>query len=156
MHKLFSYKYSFSCSGKVLGQNLYFIAPYASTATPVNTEHVIQLWAVDEKPDYNYDTRACSGVCGHYTQVMKVSDMLCSSLHRAQTDHLFVFIMFCYVPHCVVSIFVIFLYKCCNMKMVQSVSALLGCNNHRKPPGQSERKLVENDGACVNGHVTRR
>lgn len=46
------------------GENL-----YASTGGQATPEAVVQSWA-DEVAYYNYETNACVGVCGHYTQVV--------------------------------------------------------------------------------------
>lgn len=32
-------------------------------------QQAVATWA-DEKADYNYDTNTCTGVCGHYTQIV--------------------------------------------------------------------------------------
>ena len=45
------------------GQNL-----FTSTAKTLNLDGAIMAWW-NEKTSYTYDTKACSGVCGHYTQV---------------------------------------------------------------------------------------
>ena len=49
---------------RTIGQNLYMISGVRS----INLTAGIQAW-YDEKSDYNYESQACSKVCGHYTQV---------------------------------------------------------------------------------------
>lgn len=49
---------------KDTGENLYEIE--GASASP---DTVVKAWA-DEVKDYNYATNACSGVCGHYTQIV--------------------------------------------------------------------------------------
>jgi pathogenesis-related protein 1 len=46
-----------------VGENI-----YGTTGTPTAAE-AVKLW-VDEKSSYNYASNQCSGVCGHYTQVV--------------------------------------------------------------------------------------
>jgi len=46
-----------------VGENI-----YGSSGTP-SAAQAVQLW-VDEVADYDYDNNSCSGVCGHYTQVV--------------------------------------------------------------------------------------
>eukprot|EP00105_Crassostrea_gigas_P025456 XP_011446050.1 PREDICTED: GLIPR1-like protein 1 [Crassostrea gigas] len=46
-----------------VGENLYVTS--RSTASPTAA---VKAWD-DEKTDYTYSTKACSAVCGHYTQV---------------------------------------------------------------------------------------
>ena len=48
------------------GENI-FASAGTSTA-----EMVVKAWA-DEAPQYNYETNKCSGVCGHYTQIVWAS-----------------------------------------------------------------------------------
>ncbi len=45
------------------GQNL-----FASTA-PQSAEYVVRAWA-SEAREYDYRTNRCSGMCGHYTQIV--------------------------------------------------------------------------------------
>ena len=52
-----------------IGQNLYL-----TSSNTIDLSGAIQAW-YDEISDYDYDTRACSGVCGHYTQVRQVALM---------------------------------------------------------------------------------
>ena len=52
-----------------IGQNLYITSAQSIVVSPA-----IQAW-YDEKRDYNFDTRACSAVCGHYTQVSPATFM---------------------------------------------------------------------------------
>ncbi|KAI0209416.1 Glioma pathogenesis-related protein 1, partial [Lamellibrachia satsuma] len=47
-----------------IGQNLYL-----TSANSINLDSAIQAW-YNEIEFYTYDTRACSLVCGHYTQVV--------------------------------------------------------------------------------------
>lgn len=48
-----------------LGENI-----FASTAgAPRSADYVVESWA-SEASDYDYDSNSCSGVCGHYTQVV--------------------------------------------------------------------------------------
>lgn len=49
--------------GSVLGENM-----YASTGD-VTADRVVSSWA-REKQDYDYKTNSCSGICGHYTQMI--------------------------------------------------------------------------------------
>ena len=60
-----------------IGQNLYL-----TSANTINLNNAIQRW-YDEVKDYNYDTRGCSGGCGHYTQVCKYR-----TLHMVTTTRL--------------------------------------------------------------------
>jgi len=54
---------SMSHSGKHgVGENVAY--GYSSVAA------VMQAWADSEKPNYNPSSHTCSGMCGHYTQVM--------------------------------------------------------------------------------------
>ena len=46
-----------------IGENI-----YASSGT-ASAMQAVQLWAA-EKANYTYATNACSGVCGHYTQIV--------------------------------------------------------------------------------------
>lgn len=48
-----------------------------TTADPGNYTYLVELW-YNEVRDYNYDTGACSAVCGHYTQVRTL--VVCASL----------------------------------------------------------------------------
>jgi pathogenesis-related protein 1 len=48
------------------GENLYATSGSAAPA------EVLKSW-VDEKRSYNYANNSCSGVCGHYTQVVWAS-----------------------------------------------------------------------------------
>lgn len=54
----------FEHSGGDYGENLF--ANYGSNASPAD---VVNSWA-SEVEDYDYDNNSCSGVCGHYTQVV--------------------------------------------------------------------------------------
>ncbi len=47
-----------------VGENL-----YATSASSTTGEHVVTSW-VSEEQYYDYATNSCSGVCGHYTQVV--------------------------------------------------------------------------------------
>ena len=53
----------FNHSGGQYGENLY-VSTWEATA-----DEVVQSW-FDEIADYDYDSNSCSGVCGHYTQVV--------------------------------------------------------------------------------------
>lgn len=59
------------CSGKRMGQNMYFMArgKRSSLPTSFDPERLITMWARNERPNYEYDTAQCTGGCGHYTQV---------------------------------------------------------------------------------------
>jgi pathogenesis-related protein 1 len=46
-----------------VGENIYASSGQGSA------QEAVQLW-VSEKSDYNYANNSCSGVCGHYTQVV--------------------------------------------------------------------------------------
>ena len=54
----------FEHSGGKYGENI-----YASGGKDVNAADVIGSW-VGEAKDYDYASNKCSGVCGHYTQVV--------------------------------------------------------------------------------------
>ena len=58
-----------------IGQNLYL-----TSSNTIDLSSAIQAW-YDEISDYDYDTRACSGVCGHYTQVRQIYSVRVWSLH---------------------------------------------------------------------------
>jgi uncharacterized protein YkwD len=61
----------FSHNAGNYGQNL-----YASTGgSPPSPKTVVDNW-VSEVSDYNYAANTCSGVCGHYTQVVWRSSTL--------------------------------------------------------------------------------
>ncbi|CAF1719156.1 unnamed protein product [Brassica napus] len=49
------------------GENLAagWVQPLDTMSGPIATK----FW-LTEKPNYNYDTNRCSGVCGHYTQIV--------------------------------------------------------------------------------------
>ncbi|XP_061164438.1 peptidase inhibitor 16-like [Saccostrea echinata] len=47
-----------------VGENL-----YVTSQSAANPDAVVQSWD-NEKNDYTYSSKACSGVCGHYTQVV--------------------------------------------------------------------------------------
>uniref|UniRef100_A0A8C1J233 GLI pathogenesis related 1 n=1 Tax=Cyprinus carpio TaxID=7962 RepID=A0A8C1J233_CYPCA len=47
-----------------VGENIWAGTPYSS----FKPESAVMLWNNEDK-DYNYDTKQCSKVCGHYTQV---------------------------------------------------------------------------------------
>ncbi len=49
--------------GDSYGENMFW------TTTPRSASYVVSQW-VDEKADYDHETHSCSGVCGHYTQVV--------------------------------------------------------------------------------------
>ena len=49
-----------------VGQNLYL-----TSSDTINLNRSIQAW-YNEISDYTYSSRACSDVCGHYTQVRQV------------------------------------------------------------------------------------
>jgi uncharacterized protein YkwD len=51
-------------SGGPFGENLYW-----SKGLQSQSEGVVDSWA-SEKVDYDYSTNECSGVCGHYTQIV--------------------------------------------------------------------------------------
>jgi hypothetical protein len=51
-------------SGGPYGENL-----YAAAGQLASPEQVVDSW-VSEVADYNYGSNSCSGVCGHYTQVV--------------------------------------------------------------------------------------
>ncbi len=53
----------FEHSGNDFGENL-----YAGTGTPT-IQDAVDAWA-SEVADYDYDSNGCSGVCGHYTQIV--------------------------------------------------------------------------------------
>ena len=50
-----------------IGQNLYL-----TSSDTINLDRSIQAW-YNEITDYTYSSRACSAVCGHYTQVRQVA-----------------------------------------------------------------------------------
>ena len=54
----------FEHSGGKYGENL-----YASAGQAVTPQAVVDSW-VGEAKDYDYAANSCSGVCGHYTQVV--------------------------------------------------------------------------------------
>lgn len=54
----------FEHSGGMYGENI-----YASGGQDVTAAAVVDSW-VSEAKDYDYAARTCSGVCGHYTQVV--------------------------------------------------------------------------------------
>ncbi|XP_078273317.1 glioma pathogenesis-related protein 1-like [Rhinoraja longicauda] len=49
---------------KTLGENI-----YVTTGSKVNVTAAIKNW-YDEVKHYNYDSRRCTNVCGHYTQIV--------------------------------------------------------------------------------------
>jgi uncharacterized protein YkwD len=53
----------FEHSTNEFGENL-----YAGTGTP-SIQDAVTAWA-GEVADYDYDSNGCSGVCGHYTQIV--------------------------------------------------------------------------------------
>lgn len=53
-----------------LGENIYVTA-----GSKVNVPAAIQLW-YDEVKHYNYDSRRCTKVCGHYTQVIYFAQII--------------------------------------------------------------------------------
>jgi pathogenesis-related protein 1 len=53
----------FQHSNSPYGENLY------ATSGSANAQGVVDAW-VSEVADYNYANNSCSGVCGHYTQVV--------------------------------------------------------------------------------------
>ena len=55
-----------NCQGQRMGQNLGMAWNSAGTDDVVG--HV-RRWAAEVK-DYDFDSNGCSGVCGHYTQVV--------------------------------------------------------------------------------------
>ena len=50
--------------GNSYGENLYTITGGSSSSA-----QVVRAWA-DESRDYNIRTNTCSGMCGHYTQIV--------------------------------------------------------------------------------------
>lgn len=54
----------FSHSSNGYGENI-----YASTGNSTSAQSVVGAWA-GEADDYDYATNSCSGVCGHYTQIV--------------------------------------------------------------------------------------
>lgn len=52
--------------GGQYGENLFEIAGFNASSTPNN---VVGAWAA-ESAHYSYEANSCSGVCGHYTQVV--------------------------------------------------------------------------------------
>jgi len=67
-----TWKHSFltTCDGqKSVGQNLYMIGGGSSPPTNYDISKFIEKW-YNEKKDYSYNDGSCSGVCGHYTQVV--------------------------------------------------------------------------------------
>jgi pathogenesis-related protein 1 len=46
-----------------VGENIF------GSGGPASAQEAVMLW-VAEKSNYNYETNACNGVCGHYTQVV--------------------------------------------------------------------------------------
>ena len=56
------------------GENLFFASGIRSSSAPtrmreVTATEVVEAWASEEQY-YNYAANTCSGVCGHYTQVV--------------------------------------------------------------------------------------
>ena len=56
------------------GENLFFASGIRSSSAPtrmrdVTATEVVEAWASEEQY-YNYSANSCSGVCGHYTQVV--------------------------------------------------------------------------------------
>ena len=56
------------------GENLFFASGIRSSSAPtrmrdVTATEVVEAWASEEEY-YNYSANTCSGVCGHYTQVV--------------------------------------------------------------------------------------
>ena len=56
------------------GENLFFASGIRSSGAPtrmrdVTPKEVVEAWASEEQY-YNYSANSCSGVCGHYTQVV--------------------------------------------------------------------------------------
>lgn len=64
-------------SGNGYGENVAWNS--GSTLTMAN---VFDMWASEEK-DYNYNSNSCSGVCGHYTQIVwaKTKELGCAMVH---------------------------------------------------------------------------
>jgi uncharacterized protein YkwD len=62
------------------GENLYEIQ--GATASP---DAVVKAWA-DEVRNYRYSTNTCSGVCGHYTQVVwkDTKEVGCAAAQKGQ------------------------------------------------------------------------
>ncbi|XP_052410422.1 GLIPR1-like protein 1 isoform X1 [Carassius gibelio] len=48
-----------------VGENIWVGTPYSS----FKPESAVKSWK-DEDKDYNYDTKQCTNVCGHYTQIV--------------------------------------------------------------------------------------
>jgi len=63
------------------GQNL-----YATSGQSVNLTAAIQhSWYASEKVHYDYDSQGCSGVCGHYTQIVwATSRQVGCAVHRCR------------------------------------------------------------------------
>jgi pathogenesis-related protein 1 len=63
------------------GENLYATSGGGATAAAV-----LKSW-VDEKSSYNYANNSCSGVCGHYTQVVWASTTAVGCAKQACTQN---------------------------------------------------------------------
>jgi pathogenesis-related protein 1 len=63
------------------GENIY--ASYGQTATP---QVVTKSWA-SEVSGYNYQTNQCSGVCGHYTQIVWANTTHLGCAHQVCTKN---------------------------------------------------------------------
>ncbi|XP_075867351.1 glioma pathogenesis-related protein 1 [Nelusetta ayraudi] len=64
-----------------VGENIWMGTP----ASIFSVEGAIKQW-VDEKQQYNYESNTCSGVCGHYKQVVwATSDKLGCSAHLCRS-----------------------------------------------------------------------
>lgn len=64
-----------------IGENLYWSS--APNGNPVNA---VTSWA-SERTDYNYANNSCTGVCGHYTQIVwrDTTDVGCGVYNRGET-----------------------------------------------------------------------
>lgn len=73
------------CQWKHSGANGFGENIYASAGQGVTGQKVVDSWAGEDK-DYNYETGACSGVCGHYTQIVwrKTTQLGCA-VHECST-----------------------------------------------------------------------
>ena len=49
--------------GSYVGENVY------GSSGPTDGPAAVESWA-DEEPDYDHESNTCSGICGHYTQIV--------------------------------------------------------------------------------------